>query len=203
MAPQKSKTPFIPVFVFIAFPLVVLGVTMYVQYPFWTQIFVSERGAATWVSSMLLCCAASVALLTGALSEKKYLWFIFACALLFLAADERFMIHEYLKHCILYYLFQNDPHRMGYAGDLPVVAAGIAGTAVAVSFFLRTATLSSRLLIAAMAICGGLSVTFDVLYVNAVGEEVLKLAAELICLFWLSAEFGRYISGLARQSKRE
>jgi hypothetical protein len=198
MALQKSKTPFIPVFLFIAFPLLVLGVTMYVQYPFWTQIFVSERGAATWVSSMLLSCAAAVAILTGVLSNKKYLWFFFACALLFLTADERFMIHEYLKHCILYYLFQNDPHRMGYTGDLPVVAAGIAGAAVAALFFIRTATLSSRLLIAAMVICGGLSVTFDVLYINAVGEEVLKLTAELICLAWLSTEFGRYISGFER-----
>lgn len=193
MPRQKSIKPFIPAMVFILFPLSVLGITVYLQYPWFVQIFAAERGAGTWLSSMLLCCGATVALLVGTMSRRKFLWPTFACVLLILSADDKFMIHEFLKHSILYYFYQNDSQRMGFAGDVPVMVAGIAGFFLALRFFLISRLPHIRFLIGCMVVCGGLSVAFDVLYIDAVFEEILKLSSEMFCLVWLLEEFRYHI----------
>jgi hypothetical protein len=185
MNPTGQAKFFLPTIILISFALLTLGSAMY---PWFVQIFTSERGVGTWVSSMLLCCAATSALLCGTLSRRKILWCSLGGLLLILAADERFMIHEYFKHCIVYYLFHSDASRMGIAGDIPVLVAGTIGLAVALRFIVIARFLYVRLLILGVVLCGGLSVVFDVMYVFTVSEEVLKIISELICLVWLMEE---------------
>ena len=174
--------PHIAVFLFVC---VVLGTALYTTYPFVVYALVTESSAGTWVSSMLLVAGATTALLIASQMQKRTLWVILAGMLFLLAADERFMIHEYLKKVILFTLFEGNWKRMGKADEIPVVLAAVSGGILSFRLFRIRQTVTARLLLGCAVILGITSVVIDVLCLSPVTEEICKLVAELMLILWL------------------
>lgn len=181
---RKSKE-FIPHIAVILFVCTVLGTALYRKYPFVVYALVTESSAGTWISSMLLVAGATIALLISSLAQKRTLWLFLAVILFLLAADERFMIHEYLKKVILFNVFDGDWKRMGMIDEIPVVLAAVSGGVLSFWLFRIRQSAVQSLLLACAVSSGAASVILDVFRIIPVAEEIFKHAAELVFVIWL------------------
>lgn len=182
---MRKSTGFIPHIAVIFFVCIVLGTALYSKHPFAVYALVTESSAGTWVSSMLLVTGATISLIISSLGKKRTLWLILTVMLFSLAADERFMIHEYLKKMILFNIFEGDWKRMGRIDEMPVVLASISGSMLSFWLFRIRQSAVRRVLLAFVVFSGAVSVIFDVFRINPVAEEICKHAAELMLVIWL------------------
>ncbi|MDP5238514.1 hypothetical protein Q9Q94_03185 [Uliginosibacterium sp. 31-16] len=125
-----SARDWLPSVVLLLFVLGFMVLAAWVYAPFWEEAFRSDDSPVSWLSSALLIAGAMLCLRLCSERALPLKWGLpLALALLALALDEQFMLHEWFKHAFLPgLLHQRAP---GGLADLPVLLVGFGGVLLA------------------------------------------------------------------------
>jgi hypothetical protein len=145
----------------------------------------AEASPGTWLSGVLLCCCAGIALVL-VIHRGWNPWALVVVFFFLMAADEHFMLHERIKQWLIF----NMDKPVLLIREMPVFIGAIIGGCIAWALWRESAGASRKLLIAAVFF-GLMSVTLDVIGASAMWEEILKLIAELTIVCALLLEAGR------------
>jgi hypothetical protein len=96
----------------------------------WEHAFLSDDSRVSWLSSALLMGNAILAFkLTLDRALPRWLGFGSTCALLLLAVDEQFMLHERYKHMRLLQLSSSHAVLASWLADVPIILVALGGIA--------------------------------------------------------------------------
>lgn len=155
---------------------IVVFVVAFSQSRYYSLLVLSgEDSVGTWMSGALLIFMASMCFFKSIQTQWNP-WIFFAVFFLLLALDEHYMFHEKLKEHIIFSSVANSSSRWIY--ELPVIVGACIGVFFALIFW-RHLT-KGRLLLPLVVILGATSVILDVLAINVLWEDSLKLIAELL-----------------------
>lgn len=160
--------------------LALVGVFVVARWPLWQQSLMSDQSPASWLSSAQLLGASILALRLGldhTLSRKLSAWL--TMAMLILALDEQFMLHEQWKYgCESWFAL------CGYAWirELPTMCVAILGALTILYLARYVADRDCRRILFASISVGLLALCTDLMNVNLLSpfEEVIEVSAEAL-----------------------
>jgi hypothetical protein len=146
------------------------------SWPWWEYAFLSDDSPLAWLSSALLVANAAVVtnLTVSRLLPARFGWLL-AAALVCLALDEQFLLHERVKDAI----------GRGGLVDVWPLAVGVVGTVGLIVLLRAVSRVSARLLIAAAFAVGILALWVDLGHAPtplARTEELFEVIAESLFL---------------------
>lgn len=182
-----KHSPITATLLIVAGTIVFMLVAAWEYSPWWERAFRSDDSPVSWLSSALLVATATLAgKLTSDRVFKPKTGTILTLAMLVLALDEQFQLHERFK-------FGLAPHwggeRWPWIGDVPTLLVGVGGLLFLVRFWFQIRRQSARVLMFAAVAIGCFALWVDlaappsILTVLEEGFEVLAEALFLSALW--------------------
>lgn len=170
--------------------LVLMATTLFMVFaawqslPWWEYAFISDNSPVSWLSSALLVACAAVAFsLTLDRSLHRVFGSALTGALVMMAVDEQFMLHEQFQYT--YAADASTDGAVGAFGHAPTLAVGVVGVAMALWFAWKgPSRTAGRLMFAAVAV-GVFSLWVDLGRPPAIlakTEEAYEVLAESLAL---------------------
>jgi hypothetical protein len=158
------------------FFVVTFAVALFFNRSFPLSVIAGENNVGTWMSGFLLIFSATICLIMG-IKDARFPWLLLFGFFLCLAADEQFMIHEFIKQRIIF-LGGGKANTSRWLYELPVLIGTCVGM-VMIALLWKVLHGNSRTLLVFAASLGTLSVLIDIFAMGAFWEDTLKVFAEL------------------------